>query len=240
MRHYLEQDLYRCVKTLFEELDFSVKAEVLNCDVLAVRNDLYIAVELKLKLNLEVILQAVDRQKTVESVYIAVPVWGLPKQKSRYKAICHLLKRLEVGLILIDEQGDGLLAFIESDAVHFDRGKSMQRNAGYQFHLKKEFKMRYGDDNIGGSTRVKRMTAYRQDALAFAILIDAGYSTLKELKSIAPALDSKTTILQHNHYGWFNRVKRGVYELSASGVQIISTIEYEKREGLLSRVKVSL
>ena len=68
-----ETDLYMPVKTLFENMGYSVKAEVLDADVLAVKDGETVAIELKLSLNLDVIVQAALRQKVADKVYIAVP-----------------------------------------------------------------------------------------------------------------------------------------------------------------------
>ena len=55
-----ETDLYPPVKRYLEGQGYAVKGEIHDCDVVAVRGDeAPVIVELKLNLNLEVILQAV-------------------------------------------------------------------------------------------------------------------------------------------------------------------------------------
>jgi len=235
---YLEKDLYEPVKRLFEGLGFAVKAEVLNCDMVAVRGDDFISIELKSKLNLDVILQAVDRQKIVEQSYLAVPEWGLPKNAKRLKAVVHLLKRLELGLVIVSKQGMDLIATIESDAVYFDRIRSMGRAKKKQLALKKEFNKRLGDDNVGGTTRTKRMTAYRQDAIAFALLIAEGHCEVRGLVKEAIGLKGRTKILSDNHYGWFEKLEKGKYALTEAGKVSVQTLDQDKKIGFLDRVKI--
>ncbi len=234
--NYSETDLYQPVKTLFESMGFAVKAEVLNVDLMAVRGEDIVCVELKMKLNLEVILQAVDRQKIVENAYLAVPSWGLPKSTKRMQAIEHLLKRLEIGFIEVSVQGNEWVAHILSDAVCFDRSKSMARAKKKQLALKKEFQRRHGDDNVGGSTRTKRMTAYKQDAIAFALLLELGYEQMKHISLAAELLKGKNQILQKNYYGWFSRHKVGHYKLTDEGIHFVAQLSEEQKNAYLERV----
>ena len=61
------------------------------------------------------------------------------------------------------------------------------------------------------------MTAYRQDALRCSHeLANNKAMPVKELK-LKTGVSKTATILQKNHYGWFDRVARGVYSLSAKG-----------------------
>ena len=59
----LEKDMYIPVRDFFQEQEYTVRGEVKCCDVLAVRDDEVIAVEMKTTINLDVILQAIDRQQ---------------------------------------------------------------------------------------------------------------------------------------------------------------------------------
>ncbi len=69
----------------------------------------------------------------------------------------------------------------------------------------------------GGSSSRQRLTAYRQDALRCAReLADTGVlkvSVLRERIGVSRA----GPILRDNHYGWFDRVKTGHYDLSPKG-----------------------
>lgn len=57
-----ESDLYPALKSFLETQQYEVKGEVRGCDVMAMRGDEQaLIVELKLSLNLTVLLQAVNR-----------------------------------------------------------------------------------------------------------------------------------------------------------------------------------
>jgi hypothetical protein len=80
-----------------------------------------------------------------------------------------------------------------------------------------EHARRVGDPNRGGSsTRVPIMTAYRQEALRCAALLENGPMRLAEMRA-ADDVPNAARILQQDVYGWFQRVARGIYELSPQG-----------------------
>ena len=69
-----EVDLYPAVKTFLEGEGFEVKGEVRGCDVVGVRGDEPpVIVELKLRFTLGLVLQALDRLRVSDNVYLAVP-----------------------------------------------------------------------------------------------------------------------------------------------------------------------
>jgi len=97
-----EADLYLPVKRFLESQHYEVKGEVRECDVLAIRGEEDpVVVELKLSLNLGVILQAVDRLALSPKVYVGVPV-RCGALNSRGKPIVKLLRMLGLGLLAID------------------------------------------------------------------------------------------------------------------------------------------
>jgi len=96
-----ESDLYPGVKSHFERREYEVKAEVNDCDVVAIKDKFMVIIEMKTTLNLEVILQATMRQKLSDLVYIAVPKKKKNLKTKRYKEILALLARLEIGLLLV-------------------------------------------------------------------------------------------------------------------------------------------
>jgi hypothetical protein len=58
------------------------------------------------------------------------------------------------------------------------------------------------------------MTAYRQQALACAASLAKGPRRTSELRSVVP---NASSILLRNWYGWFNRIERGLYQLTPEG-----------------------
>ncbi|MGC2521267.1 MAG: hypothetical protein WA417_01315, partial [Stellaceae bacterium] len=72
-----EAALYPAVKRFLEAKGFEVKGEVCGCDIVAVRGaepPLLAIVELKRGFNLELLLQAVDRMRPADEVWLAVPL----------------------------------------------------------------------------------------------------------------------------------------------------------------------
>ena len=204
-----ESDLYPTLKLFLEGQGYVVKAEVGACDVLAVRGDEPpVVVEMKLTFSLALVMQGVARQALFDDVYLAVPVSGDKGWKLRYRDIITLCRRLGLGLLAV--KGDTV-------EPHLDPGpyapRKNMRRAGA---LLKEFHRRIGDPNRGGTTGVKRMTAYRQDALRCAVVLRA--EPLKaSLVSKAAKVARAATILRDDHYGWFQRVERGIYALTDKG-----------------------
>ncbi|WP_180706046.1 hypothetical protein [Psychromonas sp. CD1] len=98
-----EIDLYSPIKTFFTDLGYQVKGEINNCDIVVKRGKQTIIIELKLNLNITLLLQAISRFSLSDNVYIAIPKQCtlLKKNKIQIKV---LLSRLGIGLILVDIQ----------------------------------------------------------------------------------------------------------------------------------------
>ena len=77
------------------------------------------------------------------------------------------------------------------------------------------------------------MTAYRQQALACAASLAGGPRRTSEIRSAIPNAPS---ILLRNVYGWFTRIKRGVYTLTPEGASgLIMTWVGQTRRSALKR-----
>jgi hypothetical protein len=213
-----ESDLYLPLKRFLESQDYEVKGEVRECDVLAVRaKEMPVVVELKLTLNLDVVLQAVDRLALTSKVYIGIPR-KLRILKKRRRRIIKLLRMLGLGLGVIDPDQKTLGVEVLIDPGEYKPRKSKHR----QERLLGEFIKRVGDPNLGGTVKRKGiMTVYRQRALAIAGFLKTHGPT--KASQIAQTLqDPKARdILYKNVYGWFDRVSRGVYGLSPRGTREI-------------------
>jgi hypothetical protein len=90
-----------------------------------------------------------------------------------------------------------------------------------------EFRRRTGDYNTGGSTRTKLVTAYREIALECAYWMHKEGAplrtkTLRERTGYA----NIDRILRDNHYGWFERVRIGVYGLTEEGRLALDTYRH--------------
>jgi hypothetical protein len=85
-----------------------------------------------------------------------------------------------------------------------------------------EFARRTGDPNIGGSTRRRLVTAYRQDALRCAEFLSENGATKAALVAEGSGVKKARQIMADNHYGWFRRIERGVYDLDPDGAAWLS------------------
>lgn len=204
-----EAELYPDLKAYLEGQGYEVKAEIGACDIMAVRGDEpAVIVEMKLSFSLALVLQGVARQALFDDVYLAVPQ---PKKgwPARYKDILALCRRLGLGLLVVTP-GQGVEAHL--DPAPYTPRKSAAR-AG---KLLREFQRRVGDPNQGGTTGIKRMTAYRQDALrCLAVLADGPVKASDVAKGAG--VPKAATLMRDDHYGWFERAARGIYKLTPKG-----------------------
>lgn len=209
-----ESDLYLPVKQFLSAQQYEVKAEVQDCDVLAVRaNEPPVIVELKLSFNIKVVLQAVERLALTPKVYI-----GISKKcsvlKRQRRAIIKLLKMLGIGLLVIEpDLTIGCVDVLIDPMVYKPRQSKHKKD-----RLLGEFMQLVGDPNIGGSSTGKgKMTAYRQRALAIGGYLRNNGSSKASDVAHHLIIPKAREILYNNVYGWFVRESFGRYGLSAKG-----------------------
>lgn len=210
-----EVDLYPPIKAFLESQGYTVKGEIGRCDVVAVRGDeVPVVVELKERLTLALVLQAVDRLVLTDSVYLAFRVGGgrSGSWRARRKQVLGLLRRLGIGLLTVSEEGD--VAAVLDPGPYRPRPSKRRRT-----RLLKEFTERAGDPERGGSASGPRLTAYRQDAIRCARELGTSgtlkLSVLRERTGVTRA----GPIMRDNHYGWFERARTGYYTLTLQGEQ---------------------
>ena len=225
----LETELYLPVKTYLEKHGYLVRGEVKNCDIVATKGDELIIVELKTSANMTLLVQATDRQNISDGVYVAVP---RPRRVNKHwRGIQRVIRRLELGLLVVNQTPQGSRVIKQFDPVPGQRRKNSRKlNAIIQ-----EVADRSGDYNIGGSNRQKIVTAYKENAILIACCLKHfGPTSPKQLRQLGTG-EKTTTILASNHYGWFQRVARGVYQLTEQGaVEAMSHYElYERAESFL-------
>lgn len=211
-----ETDLYPPVKAFLEAQNYVVKSEVGAADVVAVRGgEPPVIVELKLGFSLTLVHQCVARLKVSDDVYMAVARGKGKRFLKSVKDMTTLCRRLGLGLITV-RLSDGLVQ------VHCDPGPyAPRKNAKRQGKLLKEFAAREGDPNDGGQTRVGLITAYRQDALKLAMfLFEVGASKGADVAR-ETGVARATTMMRDDHYGWFEKVDKGVYGLTAQGAAAV-------------------
>jgi hypothetical protein len=218
---YLEAALYSPVKQFLERQGYEVKGEVRGCDLVARRGDEPpVIIELKLRFNLPLVLQGIDRLALTERVYVAVP---RPERRARggplapeRPEIRKLCRRLGLGLMLVG-LARKTVEILEEPVPY--RPRLAKSRA---LRLLDEFSRRVGDANVGGAVGVPLVTAYRQDALRCARVLSLyGPMRLAALRAVA-GVPRAARILQHNVYGWFDRIERGTYRLTAEGDRALS------------------
>jgi hypothetical protein len=208
-----EADLYGPIKRFLEGQGYEVKGEIGPADVVAVRgNEGPVVVELKERLSLDLLLQAVDRLSAADAVYVAFRVGRGQSAtwRTRRRPVVSLLRRLGLGILTVSAR-DNVVAVLDP-APFRPRGSPRRRE-----RLLREFAERIGDPETGGSVSRERLTVYRQDALLCAReLASAGTLKVSALRD-RTGVPRAGSILRDNYYGWFERVKTGHYALSPKG-----------------------
>jgi len=168
-----------------------------------------VIVELKLSVNLDLLLQASERLALTDRVYIAFPTKAAPWRR-HWRRIRTLCRRLGIGILTVDDKRKAVKPRLEPGPYH-PRGSRYRRQ-----RLLREFERREGDPNTAGSTRQPLVTAYRQDALRCAQALAAGEQRVADVRA-ATGLPHAARILQRNVYGWFERTAIGRYVLTPEG-----------------------
>ncbi len=208
-----ETDLYGPVRDYLLAQGYTVRAEVQGCDVAAYKDGELVVVELKRRLSVELLIQAIDRQALTDSVYVAVPGPSGRGRRYRLGAVQRLLQRLGLGLLLIEPRRGREAVRVVCHPTPLRK----RRGAKARLAMLEEMIGRSGNRNLGGSTRREILTTYREEALFIAVCLDR-YSSLSPRALRGLGTGPKTTsILYRNVYGWFIHPERGVYALSPRG-----------------------
>jgi len=213
-----EMDLYEPINKYFKRKGYEVYGEVKDCDMAVIKDDLLILVELKLNLSVDLLIQATKRQRVSEHVYVAIPKPKKHNPRSKkWRDTCHLIRRLELGLILVSFTEKQKRVEIIIEPTPFHRPISMGKTKYLRQAIIKEINGRSADYNIGGSSRKQIMTAYRENCIQIASYLEEyGELSPKQLSQMGTGKKTQS-ILSKNYYGWFVRVKRGIYVLSEKG-----------------------
>lgn len=206
-----EAALYPPIKAHLEGQGYTVKGEVGPADVVAVRGDEPpVIVELKLRFSLAHYHQALARLTITDAVYLAVPRPAGKAARRMLRDNRMMCRRLGLGLITVSAGGR-----VE---VLCDPGPyAPRKNPRRQTRLLREFERLSGDPNAGGATRHGIVTGYRQDALRCAAYLAETGPDKGAIVARATGVAAATRIMADNHYGWFERVERGVYGLTEAG-----------------------
>ena len=207
-----ESDLYEPIKRHFQNLGYVVKGEVGAADVMAVRgNEPAIIIELKLGFSLTLFHQATERLRMSDHVYVAVV---RPEGKFGYKRLKlnqNLCRRLGLGLLTLRVRDQ----FVELHCMpeQYNPRKSAKKTK----QIMKLFERLDGDPNSGGATRHGLVTGYRQDALKCATFLAISGASKGAVVAKETGVESATSLMRNNVYGWFDKVEQGVYALNSTG-----------------------
>jgi hypothetical protein len=208
-----ETDLYAPVRDYLVRNGYTVRGEVKGCDITAVKGDDLVVVELKRHLSTDLLVQAVQRQKLTDSVYVAVPRNQEMGYGRKWRGLLHLMRRLELGLIVVSFSIEPPHVEIAGHPTPIERRKQKHARRA----VLTEIAERSGDFNQGGSTKRKLVTAYREQAIRIAVCLQAqGPSSPKALRDLGTGKKT-SSILHSNYYGWFDHVGRALYALNGVG-----------------------
>lgn len=212
---FKETDLYEPIKQLLIAQGFTVRGEVIRCDIAALRGEELWVVEMKLQLNIKLLYQAMERLKITRQVFIAVPRPRRANNK-QFLAARRILKKLELGLITVSMDSP----IPAAEIVLFPDGKAVKPTKAAE-RVKREINGRSAD-TTGGNVRAKVNTAYRERCVKIACLLEArGVLTAPELKKKYNCGADAYSIMSKNIYGWFSNTGKGRFKLTAQGFKYL-------------------
>lgn len=217
-----ETELYAPIKAYFAAMGYDVKGEVGAADMVAVPKSAKdgdavepIIIELKTGFTLSLFHQAINRQSMSDRVYIAVPRKSGKAALTAIRRNKMLARRLGIGLITV-KFPEGKVV-VHCEPAPFTPRKIKAR----KIKLLKEFESRHGDPNKGGMTSAGQITSYRQGALRCAkVLYDEGACKGSYVAKMA-GFEKATRLMASNHYGWFEKVEKGIYGLTPEGAKAL-------------------
>jgi hypothetical protein len=140
-----EADLYPAIKAHLTRLGYDVKGEVGAADVVGMKSDQMLVVELKTGFSLALFHQGIARQAVTDHVYLAVPAGG---QRKAMLTNVGLARRLRLGVMTVRLR-DGFVEVL-ADPAPFTPRKSPKKAKA----IKKKFARLKGDPNAGGAAWV--------------------------------------------------------------------------------------
>ena len=223
MTEFKETDLYEPIRAFLEEEGYQVQAEVKHCDIAAVKNGQLVVVELKKAFNLKLVYQGLERQSLTDQVFVAIPRPKKGAREKSWKDMLKLLKRLELGLLTV-----ALDSPLKTVDVVLEPSDSLAwKNRKKRKQVQTELENRQMDVNVGGMTRRKIITVYREKSIRLACLLEReGQVSLASLRE--RGMEDYVGILSRNYDKWFQRVEKGVYGLSEKGKEELENEDYAK------------
>jgi len=188
-----ETDLYEPVKAYFSARGYEVKGEVGAADM--------VAIPLGQALTAEPVIIELKTAFTLTLFHQAISRQSMSDQ----------------GLGMITVRMQDKRVDVHCEPAEFKPRKMKKRKE----QLLSEFETRHGDPNLGGMSSTTQMTSYRQGALRCAkVLHDEGACKASYVAKMA-GFDKARSAMANNHYGWFEKVDRGIYGLTPAGAQAL-------------------
>lgn len=223
MTEFKETDLYAPIRAFLEEEGYQVQAEVKHCDIAAVKDGQLVVVELKKTFSLKLVYQALERQSLTEQVFVAIPRPKKGQREKPWRDMLRLLKRLELGLLTV-----ALDSPLQTVDVVLEPSDSLAwKNRKKREQVQAEMENRQMDVNVGGMTRRKIITAFREKSIRLACILEReGQISTAALRE--RGMEDCVGILSRNYDKWFRRVEKGVYTLSEKGREALENEDYAK------------
>lgn len=216
---FRETDLYEPVREFLVAQGYTVRGEVIGCDIAATQNGELVVVELKRAITTGLLMQAAERQKLADAVYVAVSRPEKMGRGSRWKGLTHLVRRLELGLMVVSFTGGKPRVEVVFDPKPYRR----PHNARKRRRVLVEMEGRSADHNVGGSNKRKLLTAYREQSLFIAHCLHRdGPLSPRELRALGAGPKTQP-ILYQNVYGWFEHIGRALYDVGPSGREALKS-----------------
>jgi hypothetical protein len=217
-----ESDLSAPIKEYLLSLGYTVRAEVRHCDITATTEETLVVVELKRAFSTDLLIQAVERQRVSDAVYIALPAEGSFAPGKRYdqkrRGIETLLKRLALGLLLVHySPTPDTLPTVEA-VLHPEKEVRPRSRPKQRQRILREIAGRSDDYNVGGTTGIKRITAYREQAVFLVACLEVKGTQSPAALCVLGANKTAAKMLFRNVYGWFVREGRGLYSLAPTAI----------------------
>jgi hypothetical protein len=211
-QEWRESDLAPPVCDFLVAQGYTVRSEVKDCDITAVQDGELIVVELKRGFTIDLLIQAVERQRVADTVYVAIPLGERRERFSRrWQGMERVLKRLELGLILVHFLPESRTATHVEVVFHPVVESKARRRPKQRQAILREIAGRSADYNTGGSTRLPLLTAYREQAIRIALFLDRCGPQSPHALQKRGCCSKTPSILRRNVYNWFERQGRGLY-----------------------------
>lgn len=214
-----EKELFEPIKQYFEAFGYAVDGEVKECDMVMMKDDVSIGIELKKTIDFKVIQQASLRQKYLDIVFVGIPMPSDLRTKA-FRNKVYLLKRLGIGLLLVGKRTGNVELYSEPYVHEIETFRSHNKKKGKQ--VLDEFKKRRVKGNVGGVTKTTILTGYKEDSLMVlnALYRIGGSGKCKDIRKLCGV--SKTySIVYNNFNGWFEKIDTGIYRITEAGYEAI-------------------